>query len=67
MKHIELKMLTIQDWVTENRIGIMKVPTDWNPSDLLTKGLAQRKLVRFGRTLRLRGGCFDDPRHDWMA
>ena len=58
MKHIELKMLAVQDWIKEKRLRMGKVPTEANPADLLTKALAKEKLVRHGWELGLRGGPF---------
>ncbi|CAK0806902.1 unnamed protein product, partial [Prorocentrum cordatum] len=58
MKHIELKMLAVQDWIKEKRLQVGKVPTEANPADVLTKALAKEKLVRHGWELGLRGGPF---------
>ena len=58
MKHIELKMLSVQDWVKEKRLRMGKVSTEANPADLLTKALSKEKLVRHGWELGLRNGPF---------
>ena len=58
MKHIELKMLSVQDWVKEKRLRMGKVSTEVNPADLLTKALSKEKLVRHGWELGLRNGPF---------
>ena len=67
MKHIELKMLVIQEWLAAGRLQVNKISTHWNPSDLLTKGLPEMKLVRFGRMLRLRGQMFDNSAFDGLG
>ena len=43
MKHIELHMLAIQDWVAIKLLYIFKVPTEINPSDLLTKPMTAER------------------------
>ena len=58
MKHVELKMLAIQDWVKEGRLRIHKVSTHENPADLMTKELSVEKMTKFGRALGLRGVPF---------
>ena len=65
MKHIELKMLTIQQWREEGRLQLRKIGTLDNMSDMLTKPMSQDKLIKFGRAAGLRGGMFglnDKPR-----
>ena len=55
MKHIELKMLTVQEWLKTGRLRIHKVSTHDNPADLLNKAMTREKLIKFGRALNLRG------------
>ena len=64
MKHISVRMLAIQEWVAGGRISNTKIHAEVNPSDILTKGLAERKLILFGRMLRLRGNAFDNAAYD---
>ena len=58
MKHVELKMLAIQQWHIEGRLRIRKIGTDDNASDMLTKAMSQVKLRKFGYETGLRGGVF---------
>ena len=64
MKHIELRMLALQDWRTEGRLDVRKIQTERNGADLLTKPMTIAKLVKFGRLLGLRGAHFDNSQHD---
>lgn len=64
MKHIELRMLVIQQWLAEGRLRINKVSTHLNEADLLTKGMTEAKMIRFGRMLGLRGSRFDCSEYD---
>ena len=57
-------MLAIQKWVSRGRISTNRIHTDVNPSDILTKGLAERKLILFGRMMRLRGNALDNAAYD---
>ena len=60
MKHIELKMLTVQERLKAARLRIHKVSTHDNPADLMTKAMTREKLIKFGRALNLRGSFFTD-------
>ena len=60
MKHIELKMLAVQEWLKTGRLRIRKVSTHDNPADLMTKAMNREKLIKFGRALNLRGAFFTD-------
>ena len=60
MKHIELKMLAVQEWLKTGRLRIHKVSTHDNPADLMTKAMNREKLIKFGRALNLRGAFFTD-------
>ncbi len=60
MKHIEPKMLAIQDWIKEGRLRVNKIGTNDNQSDLFTKAMNHEKLQRHGKELGLRGGPFGD-------
>ena len=59
-KHIELKMLAVQEWLKTGRLRIRKVSTHENPADLMTKAMNREKLIKFGRALNLRGAFFTD-------
>ena len=37
----------IQERVEEGDLDIAKVPGEWNPADLMTKGLSDMKIRRF--------------------
>ena len=63
MKHIELKMLAVQEWLKTGRLRIHKVSTHDNPADLMTKAMNREKLIKFGRALTLRGAFFTDLSH----
>ena len=63
MKHIELKMLAVQEWLKTGRLRIHKVSTHDNPADLMTKAMNQEKLIKFGRALNLRAAFFTDLSH----
>ena len=60
MKHVQLKMLTVQEWLKTGRLRIHKVSTRDNMADLGTKAMTRKKLIKFGRTLNLRGSFFTD-------
>ena len=63
MKHIELNMLAVQEWLKTGRLRIHKVSTHDNPADLMTKAMNREKLIKFGRALNLRGAFFTDLSH----
>ena len=54
MKHIELKMITVQAWLKKGRLRIHKVSTHDNPADFMIKAMTREKLIKFGRALNLR-------------
>ena len=58
LKHIELKMLTMHEWLTTGRLRIRIVSIHHNPDDLMTKAMIREKLIKFGRALNLRGSIF---------
>ena len=64
MKHVELKMLVIQEWIAQGRLKVNKVNTHLNCADLMTKSVPIQKQIRFGRVLGLRGKQFDDATFD---
>ena len=45
MKHIELRKLVAQEWQKEGRIAFLKIPTEENEADLLTKWVDIRTLT----------------------
>ena len=47
LRHVRVGSLWIQERVENGELGIQKVPGEWNPADLLTKGLSQAKMERF--------------------
>ena len=58
MKHVELNMLTVQEWLKTGRLRIHRVSTYDNPADLMTKAMTREKLIKYGRAVNLRGSCF---------
>ena len=60
MKHIELKMLAVQEWLKTGQLRTHKVSTRDNPADLMTKAMTREKMIKFGRALNLRGSFFTD-------
>ena len=58
MKHVEIRMLALQQWRAEGRLRFAKVNTEVNPSDLLTKPMTREKLVRFSSMIGLHGGPY---------
>ena len=47
LRHVRVGSLWIQERVETGELGVQKVPGEWNPADLLTKGLGQTKVERF--------------------
>jgi hypothetical protein len=45
-KHVELQHLWLQDAVKLKKVFPLKVHTDWNPADLMTKHLSEAKVLR---------------------
>ena len=53
MKHVELKMLAVQEWLKTGRLRVRKGSTHDNPANLMTKAMSREKLIKFGRALNL--------------
>ena len=51
MKHLKLKMLTMQEWMKTGTLRIHKVSTHDNPADFMTKTMTREKRTKFGRAL----------------
>ena len=47
LRHVRVGDLWIQEKVEKEELQVTKVHGEWNPADLLTKGLGREKLVRF--------------------
>ena len=60
MKLIELKMLSVQEWLKTGRLRFHKVSTHDNPEDVITKAMTREKMIKFGRALNLRRSFFAD-------
>ena len=45
LKHVEVRLLALQDWQAEGRIRLQKVATEWNLADVLTKWVARQILA----------------------
>ena len=45
MRHIELRKHVAQEWQKEGRIAFLKIPTEENEADLLTKWVDIRTLI----------------------
>ena len=58
MKHLEIRALAIQDFRQAGRLLVVKVPTEDNPADILTKAMAVARLARLGAAVGLVGGPF---------
>jgi hypothetical protein len=58
MKHIDIRMLAIQGWVSERLLTVGKVSTEENVADLLTKALSRDRMIYLGRKLGMVGGGF---------
>ena len=58
MKHIDIKMLAIQEWAAERLLSVSKVTSEENASYLLTKAMTRDRMVYLGRKLGLSGGIF---------
>ena len=48
MKHIELKMIAVQEWLKTGRLRVRKISTHDNPADLMIKAMSREKLIKFG-------------------
>ena len=62
MKHIEIKELMVQQWVKEKRVGIRKISSEENSSDVLTKYVDKATLVRHLVPLGLQDSPVKAPR-----
>ena len=60
MKHVELKMLAVQEWLKTGRLRVRTVSTHDDPADLMTKAMSREKLIKFAEALNLRGSLFTD-------
>ena len=60
MKHVELKMLAVQEWLKTGRLRVRKVSTHDNAADLMTKAMSREKPIKLGQALNLRGSLFTD-------
>ena len=58
MKHIDLKMFTVQEKLKTGRLRVHKPSTHDNRADLMTKAMAREKLINLGRALNLRRSFF---------
>ena len=47
LRHVRVGNLWIQEKVENEELSIQKVEGEWNPADVLTKGLGQEKMTRF--------------------
>ena len=50
-KHVELQHLWLQDAVKQKRLTALKVNTEWNPGDLMTKNLSEEKILRMTKLM----------------
>ena len=58
MKHIDLKMFTVQEWLKTGRLRVHKAWTHDNRADLMTKAMTRETLINLGRAVNLRGPFF---------
>ena len=47
LRHVRVGSLWIQERVENGDLQLQKVSGEWNPADLLTKGLGREKMLRF--------------------
>ena len=47
LRHVALDVFTIREFIMDGLIKLIKIPTDWNPSDIGTKILGKLKFTRF--------------------
>ena len=59
-RHINTQYLWVQERVRNKDIELIKIRTDYNPADLMTKYLDQHKISDFSGRLNL---IFDTSRH----
>ena len=59
MKHIQLRMLAVQNGVQQQLLTMGKVTSDANLSDMLTKPMLEQRHHELGRRIDLRGPAFD--------
>ena len=59
LRHVRVGSLWIQEKLEEEELKMEKVQSEWNPADLLTKGLGREKIQRFVKmaSQRLCDGC----------
>ena len=55
MKHIQLRLLGVQDWVQQRLLTVGKVTSDETRSDILTEPMLFQRHCEFGRRMGLRG------------
>ena len=60
MKHIQLRLLAVQQRVADKLLTIGKVSTDVNLSDLLTKAMNMDRHYRLSYDIGLRGRAFEE-------
>ena len=53
-KHVELRMLAIQEWVQAKRLLLRKIQTEDNLADIGTKFLAPRRVAKLAEALGVR-------------
>ena len=49
LRHVRVGSLWIQEKIEDGELSMEKVSGEWNPADLLTKGLKEEKIKRFMR------------------
>ena len=59
-KHIDVKYHFIRDMLEEKLLELVKVYTDDNPADLMTKGLPPERFAHCRCTLSCTNGCWVD-------
>ena len=60
MKHIQLRVLAVQQWVVDKLLTIGKVSTDDSLSDLLTKVMNVDRHFSLSYEIGLRGRAFEE-------
>ena len=62
MKHIQSRMLAMQQWVADKLLTIGKVSSEGDLSDLLTRAMGVKRHYNLAYKIGLRGRAFDEAR-----
>ena len=54
IKHLEVDYFIMRDYIEQNKLEVLSIPTDKNISDIMTKPLGRNKFARFRAALGVR-------------